>query len=167
MIQQLEVYSPKTPIRIVTSAALFDGHDAAINIMRRILQASGVEVIHLGHNRSVEEVVRAAIQDHIESDNLDHTERYLKYKKRQHAEREELAAQERRGQFHDFTLATESSARHGAAHAARSESMGRHFLPGDAGLAEPPAYLGQLLEAFEELVVVVAARVAERDRPIE
>jgi methylmalonyl-CoA mutase len=53
----------KIPIRIVTAAALFDGHDASINIMRRILQASGVEVIHLGHNRSVEEVVNAAIQE--------------------------------------------------------------------------------------------------------
>ncbi|MCB1187567.1 methylmalonyl-CoA mutase family protein [bacterium] len=53
----------KIPIRIVTAAALFDGHDASINIMRRILQASGVEVIHLGHNRSVEEIVNAAIQE--------------------------------------------------------------------------------------------------------
>jgi len=53
----------KHPIRIVTAAALFDGHDAAINIMRRILQASGAEVIHLGHNRGAEEVVDAAIQE--------------------------------------------------------------------------------------------------------
>ncbi|MCB1218773.1 cobalamin-dependent protein, partial [bacterium] len=53
----------RIPIRIVTAAALFDGHDASINIMRRILQASGVEVIHLGHNRSVEEIVNAAIQE--------------------------------------------------------------------------------------------------------
>ena len=58
-----KVYAKKNPIRIVTSAALFDGHDAAINVMRRILQASGVEVIHLGHNRSAEEVVTAAIQE--------------------------------------------------------------------------------------------------------
>ena len=50
-------------IRFVTAASLFDGHDASINIMRRILQASGVEVIHLGHNRSVDEIVNAAIQD--------------------------------------------------------------------------------------------------------
>ena len=55
-----KVYSKKHPVRIVTSAALFDGHDAAINVMRRILQASGVEVIHLGHNRSAEEIVTAA-----------------------------------------------------------------------------------------------------------
>ena len=54
---------PKNKIRIVTAASLFDGHDASINIMRRIMQASGVEVIHLGHDRSVEEVVRCAIQE--------------------------------------------------------------------------------------------------------
>ncbi|HYE78318.1 MAG TPA: methylmalonyl-CoA mutase family protein, partial [bacterium] len=56
-------YTPKHKVRIVTAAALFDGHDASINIMRRILQASGAEVIHLGHNRSAEEVVDAAIQE--------------------------------------------------------------------------------------------------------
>ena len=52
-----------TPLRFVTAASLFDGHDAAINIMRRIIQAQGAEVIHLGHNRSVEDVVRAALQE--------------------------------------------------------------------------------------------------------
>ena len=56
-------YRPANPIRIVSAAALFDGHDAAINVMRRILQASGAEVIHLGHNRSVEEVATAAVQE--------------------------------------------------------------------------------------------------------
>ncbi|MEM6957962.1 MAG: methylmalonyl-CoA mutase family protein, partial [Myxococcota bacterium] len=56
-------YAAERPIRLVTAASLFDGHDAAINIMRRILQASGAEVIHLGHNRSVAEVVRCAIQE--------------------------------------------------------------------------------------------------------
>ncbi len=56
-------YRPKNRIRVVTAASLFDGHDAAINIMRRILQASGAEVIHLGHNRSVSEVVTAAVQE--------------------------------------------------------------------------------------------------------
>jgi methylmalonyl-CoA mutase len=56
-------YRLKHPVRIVTAAALFDGHDASINIMRRILQASGAEVIHLGHNRSVEEVALAAVQE--------------------------------------------------------------------------------------------------------
>lgn len=56
-------YKPKNKIRIVTAASLFDGHDAAINIMRRIIQATGVEVIHLGHDRSVEEVVNTAIQE--------------------------------------------------------------------------------------------------------
>ena len=50
-------------LRFVTAAALFDGHDASINIIRRMLQASGVEVIHLGHNRSVEEVATAALQE--------------------------------------------------------------------------------------------------------
>jgi isobutyryl-CoA mutase len=56
-------YKPVNHIRIVTATSLFDGHDAAINIMRRILQASGAEVIHLGHNRSVDEIVTAAIQE--------------------------------------------------------------------------------------------------------
>ena len=56
-------YLPKHKIRVVTAASLFDGHDAAINIMRRILQASGAEVIHLGHNRSANEVVTAAIHE--------------------------------------------------------------------------------------------------------
>ena len=53
----------EAPLRFVTAAALFDGHDAAINIMRRLIQASGAEVIHLGHNRSVDDIVRAAIQE--------------------------------------------------------------------------------------------------------
>lgn len=57
------VYNPKNKIRIVSSTSLFDGHDAAINIMRRILQATGAEVIHLGHNRSAEDIVNAAIQE--------------------------------------------------------------------------------------------------------
>ncbi len=56
-------YQPKNKIRIVTAASLFDGHDASINIMRRIIQATGVEVIHLGHDRSAEEVVNTAIQE--------------------------------------------------------------------------------------------------------
>jgi len=59
-------YKTKNKIRFVTAASLFDGHDAAINIMRRILQASGAEVIHLGHNRSVEEVVAAALQEDVQ-----------------------------------------------------------------------------------------------------
>lgn len=62
-MQKTEVYQPQNKIRIVTAASLFDGHDAAINIMRRIIQASGAEVIHLGHDRSVEEVVNCAIQE--------------------------------------------------------------------------------------------------------
>lgn len=56
-------YQPTNKIRIVTAASLFDGHDAAINVMRRIIQTTGCEVIHLGHNRSVEEVVNTAIQE--------------------------------------------------------------------------------------------------------
>ncbi len=62
MEQQIP-YIPNNKVRIVTAAALFDGHDAAINIMRRIIQSTGVEVIHLGHDRSVEEVVNTAIQE--------------------------------------------------------------------------------------------------------
>jgi len=57
------VYQPKHKVRIVTAASLFDGHDAAINIMRRIMQQSGAEIIHLGHNRSVHEIVNTAIQE--------------------------------------------------------------------------------------------------------
>jgi len=62
-MQQVAPYQPKNKIRIVTAASLFDGHDAAINIMRRIIQATGCEVIHLGHDRSVDEVVNTAIQE--------------------------------------------------------------------------------------------------------
>jgi methylmalonyl-CoA mutase len=62
-MEQVAPYKPKHKVRIVTAASLFDGHDAAINIMRRIIQATGVEVIHLGHDRSVEEVVNTAIQE--------------------------------------------------------------------------------------------------------
>ncbi|KIL49734.1 fused isobutyryl-CoA mutase/GTPase IcmF [Jeotgalibacillus soli] len=60
------IYRPTQHVRFVTASSLFDGHDASINIMRRILQASGAEVIHLGHNRSVEEVVNAAIQEDVQ-----------------------------------------------------------------------------------------------------
>src|SRR6267143_701759 len=60
------VYKAKHKIRFVTAASLFDGHDASINIMRRILQGSGAEVIHLGHNRSVEEIVTAALQEDVQ-----------------------------------------------------------------------------------------------------
>ncbi|MEK7738344.1 MAG: cobalamin-dependent protein, partial [Pseudomonadota bacterium] len=59
-------YKPKHKVRFVTAASLFDGHDAAINIMRRIMQATGVEVIHLGHNRSVGEIVNAAVQEDVQ-----------------------------------------------------------------------------------------------------
>jgi methylmalonyl-CoA mutase len=61
------IYKPKNHIRIVTAASLFDGHDAAINIMRRIIQSTGVEVIHLGHNRSVLEIVDCAIQEDVQA----------------------------------------------------------------------------------------------------
>src|SRR5262244_3665545 len=59
-------YSPKNKIRIVTAASLFDGHDAAINIMRRIMQSKGAEIIHLGHNRSVAEIVECAIEEDVQ-----------------------------------------------------------------------------------------------------
>ncbi|MCB0400928.1 MAG: cobalamin-dependent protein [Flavobacteriales bacterium] len=62
-METIEKYTPKNKVRIVTAASLFDGHDAAINIMRRIIQATGCEVIHLGHDRSVEEVVNCAIEE--------------------------------------------------------------------------------------------------------
>ena len=60
---KLVPYKPKHKVRFVTATSLFDGHDASINIMRRILQATGAEVIHLGHNRSVDEIVNAALQE--------------------------------------------------------------------------------------------------------
>ena len=59
------VAKPTHKVRFVTAASLFDGHDASINIMRRILQATGCEVIHLGHNRSVEDIVTAALQEDV------------------------------------------------------------------------------------------------------
>src|SRR5690554_4549047 len=62
-MEPIAPYKPKHKVRIVTAASLFDGHDASINIMRRIIQSTGVEVIHLGHDRSVEEVVTTAIQE--------------------------------------------------------------------------------------------------------
>lgn len=67
MTTSQEIYKPKNHIRIVTAASLFDGHDAAINIMRRIIQATGCEVIHLGHNRSVQEIVDCAIQEDVQA----------------------------------------------------------------------------------------------------
>ncbi len=79
----IPAYKAKNKIRFVTAASLFDGHDASINIMRRILQSSGVEVIHLGHNRSVDEVVNCAIQEDVQGIAMTsyqggHTE-YFKY----------------------------------------------------------------------------------------
>lgn len=66
-MQAPKIYRPKNHVRIVTAASLFDGHDAAINVMRRIIQSSGAEVIHLGHNRSVHEIVNAAIQEDVQA----------------------------------------------------------------------------------------------------
>ena len=66
MSAEIETYKPQHHIRVVTATSLFDGHDAAINIMRRILQDTGVEVIHLGHNRSVQEIVDAAIEEDVQ-----------------------------------------------------------------------------------------------------
>src|SRR5919107_439606 len=59
-------YTPSNNVRIVTAASLFDGHDAAINIMRRIMQTNGAEIIHLGHNRSVAEIVECAIEEDVQ-----------------------------------------------------------------------------------------------------
>ncbi len=66
-MQLPKVYQPKNHIRIVTAASLFDGHDAAINVMRRIIQSTGAEVIHLGHNRSVHEIVNTAVQEDVQA----------------------------------------------------------------------------------------------------
>ena len=64
--KKISPYKPKNKVRFVTAASLFDGHDASINIMRRILQSTGSEVIHLGHNRSVQEIVNAALQEDVQ-----------------------------------------------------------------------------------------------------
>src|SRR5690606_18752109 len=77
------IYQPQPKIRIVAATSLFDGHDAAINIMRRIMQANGAEVIHLGHDRGVAEIVECAIQEDVNAIAITsyqggHTE-YLKY----------------------------------------------------------------------------------------
>jgi isobutyryl-CoA mutase len=82
-MEKVEPYIPVNKVRIVTAASLFDGHDAAINIMRRIIQSTGCEVIHLGHDRSVEEVVNCAIQEDVQAIAMTsyqggHTE-YFKY----------------------------------------------------------------------------------------
>jgi len=82
-MERIEPYKPINKVRIVTAASLFDGHDAAINIMRRIIQSTGCEVIHLGHDRSVEEVVDCAVQEDAQAIAMTsyqggHTE-YLKY----------------------------------------------------------------------------------------
>jgi len=82
-MENIAPYKPQYKVRIVTAASLFDGHDAAINIMRRIIQTTGCEVIHLGHDRSVEEVVNCAIQEDVQAIAMTsyqggHTE-YLKY----------------------------------------------------------------------------------------
>jgi methylmalonyl-CoA mutase len=82
-LSSVETAAERSPLRFVTAASLFDGHDAAINIMRRLIQAQGAEVIHLGHNRSVEDVVRAALQEDADGIALSsyqggHTE-YFKY----------------------------------------------------------------------------------------
>ena len=66
-IAQLRTYTPQHKVRYVTATALFDGHDASINIMRRLLQARGAEVVHLGHNRTAQEVVDAAIQEDVQA----------------------------------------------------------------------------------------------------
>ena len=65
-MEKIAPYQPTYKVRIVTAASLFDGHDAAINIMRRIMQSSGAEIIHLGHNRSVQEIVNTAIQEDVQ-----------------------------------------------------------------------------------------------------
>src|SRR5580704_1240221 len=62
----MDLYRPTRPVRFVTAASLFDGHDAAINIMRRLLHTQGAEVIHLGHNRSVDEVAKTAIAEDVQ-----------------------------------------------------------------------------------------------------
>jgi methylmalonyl-CoA mutase len=65
-MEKITPYRPKHQIRLVTAASLFDGHDAAINIMRRIMQSTGAEIIHLGHNRSVQDIVNTAIQEDVQ-----------------------------------------------------------------------------------------------------
>src|SRR2546421_2972812 len=66
MVTPKPLHAPAHPVRFVTAASLFDGHDASINIMRRILQSQGAEVIHLGHNRSVDDVLVACLQEDVQ-----------------------------------------------------------------------------------------------------
>ena len=66
MSMEVLPYKPKHHVRVVTATSLFDGHDASINIFRRILQGTGAEVIHLGHNRSVQEIVDAAVEEDVQ-----------------------------------------------------------------------------------------------------
>ena len=66
-MQEIEIYKPVNKIRVLTAASLFDGHDASINIMRRLIQATGVEVVHLGHNRSANDIVKSAIEEDVQS----------------------------------------------------------------------------------------------------
>jgi isobutyryl-CoA mutase len=66
-MKETKAYQPKNHIRIVTAASLFDGHDATINIMRRLMQATGAEVIHLGHDRSVREIVGCAVEEDVQA----------------------------------------------------------------------------------------------------
>ena len=99
-MKPIDPYKPKHKIRIVTAASLFDGHDAAINVMRRIIQSTGCEVIHLGHDRSVEEVVDAAIQEDAQAIAMTsyqggHIE-YFKYMKDLLAQRGRVAHQDLR-----------------------------------------------------------------------
>ena len=67
MQSENQLYHPKNPVRIITASSLYDGHDATINIMRRIIQSAGVEVIHLGHNRSVDDIVDSALQEDVQA----------------------------------------------------------------------------------------------------
>jgi len=66
-LEKIAPYKPVNKVRIVTAASLFDGHDVSINIMRRVMQSSGAEIIHLGHNRSAKEIVDAAIEEDVQA----------------------------------------------------------------------------------------------------
>src|SRR5690625_4674738 len=66
MAKEIDIYQQKHPVRFVTASSLYDAHDESINIMRRIMQSTGADVIHLGHNRSVEEIVQVAIQEDVQ-----------------------------------------------------------------------------------------------------
>src|SRR4051794_5899967 len=111
-----ELHVPTNPVRFVTAASLFDGHDAAINVMRRLLQSQGAEVVHLGHDRSVQTVVRAALEEDVQGVAL---------------------SSYQGGHVEYFSYLVEELARHGAGHVQVFGGGGGGCRPHGAAVAPP------------------------------